>query len=220
MSKYDFNINNAAVENLSPDKRYPNNITFLKSLLSSLQWLRDLFFGSYWDGSTAAQYSPGSYKYLDQVRYQKKIYSSLINDNTDLPTTSNWLLIQDNFIGLNERSKYNGQRIVLEYALNKEFDSTFRQPQTPSGIGDTRSDIYITNLSSSVVGFLVGETTGSAVGQTTSDDKVGNNNTFIYLNNFQINIPIAIFATTNEPGIRNFVNQYIPSGINYLIVTY
>jgi len=103
MSKYDFNINNAAVENLSPDKRYPNNITFLKSLLSSLQWLRDLFFGSYWDGSTVAQYSPGSYKYLDQVRYQKKIYSSLINDNTDLPTTSNWLLIQDNFIGLNER---------------------------------------------------------------------------------------------------------------------
>ena len=220
MSKYDFNINNAATELLPPDKRYPNNITFLKSLLSSLQWLRDLFFGSYWDGSTVAQYSSGTYKYLDQVRYQKKIYSSLINDNTDLPTTSNWILIQDNFIGLNERSKYNGQRIVLEYALNKEYDSTFRQPQTPSGIGDTRSDIYITNLSSSVVGFLVGETTGSAVGQTTSDDKVGNNNTFIYLNNFQINIPIAIFATTNEPGIRNFVNQYIPSGINYVINQY
>jgi len=220
MSKYDFNINNAATELLPPDKRYVKNVTFLQSLMSSLVWLRDLFFGSYWDGSTVAQYSPGSYKYLDQVRYQKKIYSSLINDNTDLPTTSNWLLIQDNFIGLNERSKYNGQRIVLEYALNKEFDSTFRQPQTPSGIGDTRSDIYITQLSSSVVGFLIGETTGSAVGQTTSDDKVGNNNTFIYLNNFQINIPIAIFATTNEPGIRNFVNQYIPSGINYVINQY
>ena len=220
MSKYDFNINNAAVENLSPDKRYPKNIAYIQSLLSSLQWLRDLFFGSYWDGSTVAQYSPGTYNYLQQVRYQKKIYSSLINDNTDLPTTSNWLLIQDNFIGLNERSKYNGQRIVLEYALNKEYDSTFRQPQTPSGIGDTRSDIYITNLTSSVVGFLVGETEGSAVGQTTSNDKVGNNNTFIYLNNFQINIPIAIFATTNEQGIRNFVNQYIPSGLNYLINQY
>jgi len=219
---YDVNINDTAINLLPPDKRYKNTIAFIQSLLRPLQWLRDLFFGSYYGGSTALPYSAGTYNYLQQVKYQKKIYASLIDGNTDLPTTTNWLLIQDNFIGLQERVLYNGSKLVLEYALNKEFDSTFRQPQTPSGIGDTVSDIYITNLSSSVVGFLIGHTEAysSSVGQTTSADKIGNNNTFTYANNFQINIPSAIFASTNEQAVRNFVNQYIPTSLNYTVTTY
>lgn len=212
MSKYDFNINNAATESLPPDKRYQKNVTFIQSLLSALQWVYNLFFKSYYEGSTASVYAPGTYNYLDQVRYQKKIYLSLINDNTDLPTTLNWVLIQDNFIGMKERILYNGSKLVLEYALNKQFDATFRQlPST--------SDIYISNLPVSTEGFLVGQTIGSSVGQTLSSGTIGRSIPFIYLNNFQISIPIAIFALTNEQAVRNFVNQYVPAGLNYLIVT-
>jgi len=37
---------------------------------------------------------------------------------------TNWLKIQDNFIGVNELVKYNGQLIVFEHAINKWFNVT------------------------------------------------------------------------------------------------
>ena len=156
---YDVDINKTSIELLPPDKRYTGNITFIQSLLSPLQWVRDLFFGSYYQGTTAPNYSAGTYNYLDQVVYEKKVYSSNIDNNTDLPTTANWTLVQDNFIGLQERILYNGSKIVLEYAMNKEFGGTFRQP------GGSNSDIYITNLPASEVAFIVGttEATSSSV---------------------------------------------------------
>jgi hypothetical protein len=218
---YDFDINKASIEILPPDKRYKNNITLIQSLLSSLQWARDLFFSSYYEGSTADDYSAGTYNFLDQVKYNKKIYSSLIDSNTDAPTTDNWILVQDNFIGVKERVKYNGGKLVLEYALNKEFDTTFRQPANVS-------DIYITNLNPESVGFIVGEDEAhsSYVSEDTSEKPIVFNLPFAYVKNFQINVPSAVYAgiastdTRRNSSIRNFVNQYIPSGLNYLISTY
>jgi len=156
---FDFNIPQASIELLPPDKRYTGNITFIKSLLSALQWAHDLFFDSYYNGTTAPDYSPGTYNYLDQVVYNKQVYLSNIDNNTDAPTTVNWTLIQKNFIGLKERILYNGSKIVLEYAMNKEFGGTFRQP------GGANSDIYTENLPSSEVAFVVGttEATSSSV---------------------------------------------------------
>lgn len=215
MPIYDVNIDPIAAELLPPDKRTATTVPMLQALLKPLQWARDLFFGSYYGGATCPAYSPGTYNYLDQVIYNKHVYSSLINDNTDLPTTSNWQLVQDNFIGLKERILYNGAKLVLEYALNKEFDTVFRQPPNTS-------DIYITNLPASVTGFLVGITEPhcSSVGLTTSSDAIGPGSPFVYLNNFQINIPAAALALTNVQAITNFTNQYIPSSLRFTIVGY
>jgi hypothetical protein len=112
---------------------------------------------------------------------------------------------------LKERILFNGTKLVLEYALNKEYHTTFRQPELVS-------DIYITNLNPVLDGFFVGNTEPycSSIGVTTSSDWIGSNWTFVYVNHFQINIPTAAFTT--EQTIRNFVNRYIPASIKFTIV--
>ena len=211
--KYDFDIKKASMELLPPDKRYESNKSLLWSLLKPLQWIRDLVFGSYYNGATAPAYTAGTYAYLAQVLYNRQVYMSLIDGNTDAPTTSNWMLIQDNFIGLKERILYNASKLVLEYALNKQYSTTFRQPPSTS-------DIYLTNLSAVVDGFVVGATEAhsSSVGQTTSSDVIGSNWTFIYLTHFQIHIPSALSCMTAQ--IRSYANQYVPASIKFTIVTY
>lgn len=226
MTTYNANIGQASIELLSPDKRYPKNIGLVQALLSPLQWARDSLFGTYYEGSTADPYAAGTYDYGDEVIYQKRVYSSLKDVNTDDPTVAtSWYLKTDNFIGLKERVLFNGGRLVLEYALNKDFDGTFRQPSTPEGITDTKSDIYITNDTSVKYGFFVGETEAysSSIGQTTSSDWIGSANPYVYLNNFIINIPTSLLDISiagNYKSVSNFVKQYIPSSINFTIVNY
>lgn len=211
--KYDFDIKKASVEHLPPDKRSANNKSLLWSLLTPLQWIRDLIFGSYFNGATAPAYTAGTYAYLAQVLYNRQVFMSLIDGNTDAPTTSNWMLIQDNFIGVKERILYNASKLILEFALNKQYGTDFRQPPSTS-------DIYITNLSAVADGFLVGDTEAhsSSVGQTTSSDAIGSNWTFIYLTHFQINIPSSLASMTAQ--IRSYANQYVPASIKFTIVTY
>lgn len=222
MSLYDVNINQISIELLPPDKRYTKNIAFIQSLLTGVQWIRDLIFGSYYEGAQEvgiSDYAPGTYNYLEKVIYNKKVYLSLDNNNTAAPTdTTIWLLIQDNFIGIKERILYCGSKLVLEYALNKQFDTVFRQPPN-------QSDIYIGNLSSTPDGFFIAETEPncSAVGATTSTDLIGNQLPFVYLNNFQINIPILaldISIDANYKAVGNFVDKYIPASLKYTVVNY
>ena len=215
---YDIDFNQQAVDLLPPDKRDPQPVTLAASLLKGVQWARDLILGNYKKGSTASPYSPGTYNKYDQVLYNKALYESLIDTNTDAPTvTTSWRMLLPNFIGVDERVKYNGQKIVLEYALNKEFDGVFRQPGSSSP-----SDIYLTNVAPTVAGFHVGQTEAgsSSIGQTTSSDSIGGSYPFVQISNFQINFKASLFVLTNEKAVRNFVNKYIPISINYIIVTY
>jgi hypothetical protein len=242
---YDFDINANSVELLPPDKRYKKTIAFIQALLSPLQWAHDALFNSYYQGSAAPTYSAGSYNFLNQVIYNKAVYLSLINENVDIPTTTNWYKMQDSFIGLNERILYAGNKIILEYAINKEFGAVvngnfigvFRNPNPtdPSGASDIKSDIYITNSTPIVKGFLVGNTKGGIVGITDSEiDVTANSNIYtniigaytlpsIFTSNFQINIPTALYSFINSNAtianqiITNFVNQYIPASLLFTI---
>ncbi len=215
MSIYDVDFAPVSVELLPPDKRSPSNINILLAMLKPLQWIHDLVFGSYYAGPTCPNYAPGTWNKYDQVIYLKHVYQSLIDGNTDLPTTTNWQLIQDNFIGVQERILYNGSKLVLEYALNKQFNTVFRQPNNVS-------DIYISNIAAVAAGFLVGLTEPfcPSVGATTSSDAIGSISTFVQINNFQINIPAAAYALTNDSAIRNFVNKYVPLSMNFTIQPY
>lgn len=222
MSLYDVNINQISIELLPPDKRYTKNIAFIQSLLTGVQWIRDLVFGSYYEGAQEVgitDYAPGTYNYLDRVIYEKKVYLSLDNANTAAPTDATlWLLIQDNFIGVKERILYCGSKLVMEYALNKQFGTVFRQPNNVS-------DIYIGNIASIVDGFLIGQTEPfcSTVGETISSDSIGGQFPFVYINNFQINIPILaldISIDANYKAVGNFVDKYIPASLRYTVVNY
>ena len=216
---YDIDFNQQSIDLLPPDKRDPQPLALVKSLLTPVQWCRDLVLGTFKTGSSAPAYSAGTYNKYDKVKYNKSIYEALVT-TANIPTvTTDWMLIQPNFIGVDERIKYNGQKIILEWALNVEFDGVFRQPAT-----GLNSDIYISNIAPVLAGFRIGldesGTSVSSIGQTTSSDSIGGRYPFIQVNNFQINIPAALYALTNDPAIRNFVDKYIPISLNYLIVSY
>lgn len=128
---------------LPPDKRKPNNISFITCLLSPLQWIRDLWFGSYRTGSTAPAWNSGTtYSKYAQVIYNKVVYESLQDGNTNntpIIGSTYWTAIQQNFIGLSERIIYNGQTLVITYAMNKWFGTTFRQPNQKNVVNYERT---------------------------------------------------------------------------------
>lgn len=193
---YDFNLNNAAVENLPPDKRQPKIISLLQALLLPLQYAHDAFFTTYYT-----------------------------ND-------------------LSKRILYTGQRLVLEYALNMKFGGTFRQPTTADESGRLVASPYplisTSKVSSVDCSFLIGLTEPycSTIGftedygntfQLNYQDAIGVFKDLVYVNNFTINIPTALYNaipgaityTTTDP-LRNsiinkFVNTYIPIGMHFTI---
>lgn len=213
---FDISFDQQAVDLLPPDKRGVKTVALQRALLRCVQWSRDQLFGSYKTGATAPVYAGGTYNKYDQVIYNKAVYYSLVANNSALPTDSgSWLLIQKNFIGVDERVRYNGQKIVLEYALNHRFGGVFRPPGSSS-----LSDIYINNVGPVPAGFRIAQTIGSTIGQTTSSDSIGLAMPFVQIANFNINVLNAIYLLTNEKAIRDFVDPVIPISINYSISTY
>lgn len=219
---YDININNLAEQQLPPDKRTPSMLAWVRSLLRPMAW-NNTQQQAYYGGSAAPDYDPlVTYYTTEQVRYNRAVYESLIDNNTALPTDgSAWYRVQDNFIGTDERVKYNGQRLVLEWALNKWFGTTFRQPPGAP-------DIFIQNNEVQAGSLLVGivETESSTVGPEGSSEFVGPNAIFAGQSNFTINMPLAVFnaldpvASNREAIVRNIADRYVPAGITYSISTY
>lgn len=115
---------------------------------------------------------------------------------------------------LKERINYNGQKLSLEYALNKFFGTTFKTPAT----GEI-SDIYITTLDIIRSGFFVALTApvSSFVGLSTSLDYIGETAVVSDGENMAINVPTG---AATESAIRTFVNKYIPISITYKIIYY
>lgn len=222
-SIYDIDFSKFIPRMLPPDKRFTGTLAWLNCLLSPVQWVRDLWLGEYRTGTTATAYSAGTYNRYDRVLYNKVVYESLIDNNTDLPTVAgSWFVVQKNFIGMFERIYYNGLTITLTWAMNKWFDTTFRQPPLIS-------DIYINNNEVPLGLFIVGitEDESSKVFLDTSSEFVCNEdyaNTIV--SNFAINVPVAVYnaldlsGLNNEKIFRNFVDKYVPAGITYEIITY
>jgi hypothetical protein len=143
--QYDINYNQQVIELLPPDKRYKNMVAWLSScMLSTLQYLRDAVLGDYRKGSTVSNWTTSiAYTRNTKVNYENAIFVSLVDGNNDNPGNSpNWYMQQQFFIGLTERLAYNGSNMVLTYALNRWFGTTFRQPTSIANIGGG----YVTSL--------------------------------------------------------------------------
>jgi hypothetical protein len=221
MSIYDIDYTIVGPQLLPPDKRRTRELAWVKALLLPLQYLHDILFHSYKVGSTAPQYAGGAYAKGDRVVYFFSVYEALTGTSA-LPTVaSDWVKIQENFIGVDERVKYNGTTIVLEAALNKWFNTQFRQPPL-------QSDIYLITNQIPFNSFVVGgvETKSSDVFLTTSSEYLTDDLTSSSETNLDVNIPLGVFnalASTNaqrESIVRAFVNKYITAGITYKVVTY
>lgn len=222
-SIYTVDYASLGTELLPPDKRKTNMRAFVTAILSPVQYALNLFLGSYRTGNPSAPWVAGTYAKGARVQYGRAIYESLADSNTAIPSDTNWWRqIQANFLGVEERVKYNGQKVVLEYALNRYFSTTFVQP------GAGTSDIYITTNTPPAYPFVVGAliATSSTTYPTYSTEFVLNGYTFIGNYRMTIHMPSGVYtalSTTTSARdniVRQFVDTYIPAGISYQIVVY
>lgn len=224
MSIYGFDTDYIS-EKLTPSLlRTPMRLAWLRVLTSDIQAKYTDIFGvqSYYKGFSIANWSSvASYVIGNRVKYGVSIYECLV-DNTGLSpdiNTTEWLLIEKDFVGANERVKYNGQKMVLEYILNRYLNTT----------ATTIPTIYIQTNPVDVNGFYMGIDGISELGElgtnTNQDDFLGTSYT---LNQycFTIYVPAALYTTlgtsaaNRENRVRNVADKYVIAGINYSISTY
>jgi hypothetical protein len=174
------------------------------------------------DRISRAAYVAGTYSKYDRVIYKQRVYESLLNGNTDIPTVqTSWDMVQTNFIGVFERVLYNGTKLTFEYGINKYFGTTFRQPPNTS-------DIYITVEAKPKDVFIVGgdELNSSVIYSNGSTGSIINDYSFGTYFNMTIHVPsVTYFALDAAPAncekiIRNFADKYIFAGIIYQIIPY
>jgi hypothetical protein len=221
---YDINYNQKAIELLPPDKRSGSMIQWAQSLFKEVQYNRDALLTDYKVGSSYPSYSSmATYAKFDRVIYGQSVYESLVSGNTATPTdATKWKIYQDYFIGVNERITYNHCKLVLEFALNRRFYTTFRQPPSVS-------DIYITTNAPTTNVFVVGaiESKSSIVYTDRSLEFVINSYTFgTTFYNFTVYVPTAVYnavgSTENvrQNTFKNFIDKYNTAGLIYNVVTY
>ena len=196
------------------------------------QWLHDLFFDDYADGFTGIAWNAGT-SYAKGARrkyFDNAVYEAIQSSPTGtLPTNgAYWIKVLDTWVGARERAKYSGQKLVLEYALNKWFGTAFRQPDDVAS--PTPSDIYISNNTLTNNVFITSNdeaeasVTANADG-TDVDAFVMNDYSFTGAS-FTIYVPAAAFtalASTladRENIIRNLADKYEIAGVMYTITTY
>jgi hypothetical protein len=224
MSIYQLNFNQKAVELLPPDKRRTKFVKWVQSLLSQNTWLHTKIFVDYKTGATYPNYSAfTTYNTGNRVIYGQSVYESIADGNTALPTdVTKWRVYQPFFIGTDERIMYNHIKLVLEYALNRRFQTVFRQPPLIS-------DIYITTNIRTTNPFIVGidESESSVVFYDTSSEFIVNSYAFgAAFFNYTVNVPLAVYnGVSADPAAREkifriFIDQYNTIGLNYNIITY
>lgn len=229
MSIYDQDYELIEEQLSPPDKRLPKWLAWLNSLMAPMQWVRDLFFESFVSGSPASLYSGAtSYVLGDRVRFTDfSVYECILattgNDPTD---TTYWIKIQQVWMGSDERVMYTGQKLSLEYFLNRWFGTTFIQPvyNPPS----SNSDIYLEE-NQEAFGFIQFTTEDFCSQQFTEEP---NTLDFMYttyaayLNDFTVNIPLAVYNAlgpddpTRTAAVRQQVSKYSIFPAVYNIVTY
>jgi len=228
-----------ALQNLPPNKRLPIWMGIIQALVSPLVWLMGIFtqykeggVAVYWDG--AVSYDTG-----DRVVYNYAVYESLVDSNVgNIPNVdlSSWLLVNISFIGMNERSLYQGKKLILEYALNRYFaeellangEVGFRQPD--DAFNPTPSSIYVEDDIPDLLTFTMypDEFQSDAMFPTYSTKYM--TPTPIYSGaspyQFVVWIPTAVFASINADSgiadqiVTNFVNKYAVAGTFFRIDTY
>lgn len=225
---YNINYDQVTEALLPPSKRKTVTLAYLRVFGAGFQYYHKILFDTYADGFAGLPFSQyDTYLKGDQRRAEDHaVYEAVVAipsfPSQSPPNNPNWFKITNVWIGARERMKYNGTKLVLEYALNKWFETTFRQPSATS-------DIYIVNSALSTDGFVIGldptDTSTIAKEDVYSDFSIGPD----YTPNpysFAIYVPLAVFnnlAFNNadrENIIRNFADQYINAGFLYQVITY
>lgn len=156
MSIYNYDVLSKVIEWLPPYKRGSVMGRWVQTLVSQIEYLVYKMLVDWRLGGGYPNWIAGTYNKGTRVVYKFAVYECTTDGTTSSPPLAGWRVYNSNYIGADTRKKFTGQKVVLEYAINSYYQTTFRQPPL-------QSDIYITNKTAGVVGFVVGETTGSVV---------------------------------------------------------
>jgi hypothetical protein len=117
-------------EELTPSElRQPRMTAWLRVLMRPTKYITDLFLTDYCKGANYPYYD-NSTTYIKNDRviwsnycvYELKVATSTGVDPTgEALSTTNWRKVLNDFLGVDEKVRYNGQLIVFEYALNRRF---------------------------------------------------------------------------------------------------
>jgi hypothetical protein len=224
MSIYSYDTGYVAEQLLPPQLRTTMRLAWLRTLLASVKSKYNDIFGvqSYTQGFSLANWSSvTNYAIGNRVKYGVSIYEAL-TANVGLDpevNTTDWLLVEKDFVGAFERVKYNGQKMVLQYILNRYLNTTYATIPT----------IYITTNTIDTNGFYIGVDGASELGElgdnSNQNDFLGTSYTLNQYS-FTVYVPVLLFATlgTNaanrENRVRNVVDKYKLAGTNYNVTTY
>lgn len=195
--------------------RQIKHLAWGKVLLKPLQYLRDLIFEDYANGATCGAYSNGTaYLVGDRVKYiDRAVYECVVSTLGNLPTdTYYWKKVNNNFIGVRERIRYNSQKTIFEYSINKWFQTT---------------GIYVSNTGVQSNSFVMGNTGPYSSTLYNISRNATNVLTNGYIvpsaNDFTIYVPSAFYnglGNSKENIIRSFADKYVLAGITYNITQY
>lgn len=226
MAFYEIDTDYVGGQLTPPKLRKDKQLSWVKVLLINL-FLFNNIFKKYREGSNDPGYNVlSNYSLNDTVVWTDKsvyIYSNSVASTGNLPSDSNyWTLLQNVFIGSNERVKYNSQKLLFEYALNKFFMvSALPAPQ-----------IYITNnFINAGNNFLMNTSSVQSsvmpLNSLYQGDYMGLFPTYTTnTNDYTIFVPVVVYTAlgTNvlnrEFAIRRFADIYNLSGMRYSVVSY
>lgn len=228
---YAFNFILAATKLLPYKLRQTKMVAWLTTLFAPAQKQHDFFANNYDQGTAGPFYSNvAAYVYGDViVGSDNSVYECILATTGNAPPNATyWYKQVDNFIGVQERIKYSAQKLVFEYAINRWFRTTFRQPALVS-------DIYIENLAWADFFYIGGSDewptglvfSGDSMGQGTGfviDDNTAAQNSFTVWVPESGGSPLPGFYTSLQPyaeqKIRATVDKYNIAGAFYNVDTY
>lgn len=233
MSIYSYDNKIVAEQIAPPTLRQPKFLSWLYVITKPVQSLWDLIFNDYKDGTTVYYdldntffLPPLGYVFSvgEVIKYSKGIYICVetftYSGTIDLTKFNK---LQDNFLGVEERIKYNSQKILFEYAMNTWFSVPNVSIPYP---------IFITNnfIQSETIFLMGGSSETSSLmanSSINSVDYMGNVPNYIGVSfDFTINVPLDLFDTlgtttiNKENTIRQFADKYNLAGTTYNVITY
>lgn len=217
---YAFNTTYLTEKLTPPALRQVRVLAFLRVISAPLTSKWNDFL-EYINGSNYSVFDiSNAYSVGNRIRYGYAIYECIQASTGYLPTnTDYWLLINKDFVGVDARRKFNGQKLVFEYVLNLYLNTT---PYTVPLIYTTRNAVDGN-------GFYIGSKGYGDRGQmsksTNQDDYIGTGYT-IGQYAMTIYVPLALYnslastASDREQRVRNVADKYVPAGILYNVTTY
>jgi len=221
------NFNTTALQQLPPHRRLTRFTVIAQAFVYPLVWLYNIF-DAYINSSTAYPWDSGvDYDINTMCIYQSRVYISLQSsnlNNTPDAFPDYWMLANQYWVGATERAMYSPSKLIYEYALNRHFMTTFRQPV--DGASDIRIITSEPEFPSFLIGYANGE--GSGIGYNSSTEMITYEESFVTDSSYTylIKVPIIFWLalgtddSIREAIIRQIADKYKPAGTSYTIGTY